>query len=59
MGIAMPSDLMIFGIQAEDWLTLGESLTDAAERGMKTAADLVLSELGREGAMNPRSEIRN
>ncbi len=59
MGIAMPRDLMIFGIQAEDWLTLGESLTDAAERGMKTAADLVLSELDREGAMNPRSEIRN
>ncbi len=59
MGIPMPRSLTIFGIQAEDWLTLGESLTDAAERGMKTAADLVLSELDREGVMGSRSEIRN
>jgi hydrogenase maturation protease len=59
LGIAMPDQLMIFGIQAEDWLTLGESLTDAAERGMKAAVELVLSELDREGAMDSRSGIRN
>jgi len=54
MGLAMPSRLLIFGIQAEDPLTLGESLTDAAARGMNAAVDLVLKEI-----RDSRLEIRN
>jgi len=54
MGLAMPSRLLIFGIQAEDPLTLGESLTDAAARGMNEAVDLVLKEIRNSGF-----EIRN
>jgi len=49
MGLAMPSRLLIFGIQAEDPLTLGESLTDAAARGMNEAVDLVLKEIRNSG----------
>jgi hydrogenase maturation protease len=45
LGLEMPSNLIIFGIQAEDPFTLGESLTDAAERGMNEAVDLVLKVL--------------
>jgi hydrogenase maturation protease len=45
MGLKMPGRLTIFGIQAEDALTLGESLTDAAARGMHEAVDLVLKEI--------------
>ncbi len=45
MGLEMPRDLIIFGIQAEDALTLGECLTGAAQRGMDEAVELVLREL--------------
>jgi hydrogenase maturation protease len=48
MGLEMPANLTIFGIQAEDPFTFGESLTDAAERGMNEAVDLVLKALGRQ-----------
>ena len=45
LGLKMPSRITIFGIQAQDALTLGESLTDAATRGMHEAVDLVLKEI--------------
>ena len=45
MGMDMPARLTIFGIQAEDSLTFGEALTDAAARGMNEAVDLVLKEI--------------
>jgi hydrogenase maturation protease len=45
MGLEMPTKLTIFGIQAEDPFTFGESLTDAAERGKNEAVDLVLKAL--------------
>jgi hydrogenase maturation protease len=45
MGLDMPAKLTIFGIQAEDSLTLGESLTEAATRGLHQAVDLVLNEI--------------
>jgi hydrogenase maturation protease len=48
MGLEMPAKLTIFGIQAEDPFTFGESLTDAAERGMNEAVDLVLKALSCE-----------
>ena len=45
MGLDMPAKLSIYGIQAEDPLTLGESLTQATERGLHEAVDLVLREI--------------
>jgi hydrogenase maturation protease len=45
LGFQMPAKLTIFGIQSEDSLTFGESLTEAAERGMHTAVDMVLNDL--------------
>ena len=45
MGFDMPARLTIFGIQAEDMLTFGESLTQAAERGLNEAVSLVLQEI--------------
>jgi hydrogenase maturation protease len=52
MGLDMPAKLTVFGIQAQDMLTFGESLTRAAEQGMNKAIDLVLREL-----REPESEI--
>jgi hydrogenase maturation protease len=45
MGLDMPAKLTIFGIQAQDSLTLGEGLTEAATRGLHQAVDLVLAEI--------------
>jgi hydrogenase maturation protease len=45
LGFEMPARLIIFGIQAEDPFTFGESLTHAAERGLHKAVDLVLGEI--------------
>jgi hydrogenase maturation protease len=45
MGFEMPAKLTIFGIQAQDMLTFGETLTKPAERGMNRAVDLVLEEI--------------
>jgi hydrogenase maturation protease len=50
MGLEMPANLTIFGIQVEDPFTFGETLTDAAERGMNEAVDLVLKALTAEFA---------
>ncbi len=49
LGLEMPSRLTIFGIQAKDSLTFGESLTDAAERGLSEAVDLVIGEIRNSG----------
>jgi hydrogenase maturation protease len=45
LGLDMPTRLTIFGIQAQDACTFGESLTEAAERGLNQAVDLVLNEI--------------
>jgi len=45
LGLCMPSRLIVFGIQAEDARTLGESMTEAAARGMRQAVGLVLQEI--------------
>jgi hydrogenase maturation protease len=45
LGLQMPARLTIFGIQAKDSLTFGESLTDAAEHGLNETVDLVLKEI--------------
>ncbi|MBN1570471.1 MAG: hydrogenase maturation protease [Acidobacteria bacterium] len=52
LGLAMPEEISIYGIQAEDALTLGERLTDAADRGMKEAIRLILEEIQTGTAMN-------
>ncbi len=54
LGLTMPGEVCIFGIQAEDALTFGESLTDAAQRGMKEAVNLILNEI-----RDSRFEIRD
>jgi hydrogenase maturation protease len=45
LGMEMPVKLIIFGIQAEDPFTLGESLTAAAKRGLRQAVARVLNEI--------------
>jgi hydrogenase maturation protease len=52
LGLAMPEEVSVFGIQAKDALTFGESLTDAAERGLKEAVNLVLEEIQNSSASN-------
>ncbi len=47
LGLMMPSDLTIFGIQAEDMYTFSECLTPTAEQGMKKAISLILREIAR------------
>jgi hydrogenase maturation protease len=54
LGLEMPARLTIFGIQAEDPLTFGESLTDAAKRGLTEAVDRILEEI-----RNPIIAIRD
>ena len=45
LGLSMPGEIAVIGIQAEDALTFGESLTDSAHRGMKEAVQIVLAEI--------------
>jgi hydrogenase maturation protease len=45
LGLDMPAKLTIFGIQAEDPFTFGESLTDAAERGKNEAVELIFNQI--------------
>jgi hydrogenase maturation protease len=45
LGLTMPEEIAIYGIQAEDPFTLGESITPAAQRGLMTAVNLVLQDL--------------
>ncbi len=48
IGLRMPRDITIFGIQVEDPYTFSECLTPAAQRGMQKAADFIIRELSRE-----------
>ncbi len=45
LGLSMPSDVVIFGIQVLDPYTLGETLTEPAAAGLRAATDLILREL--------------
>ncbi len=45
LGFRMPREVTIFGIQADDAYTFGESLTPSGERGMKEAVSRVLREV--------------
>jgi hydrogenase maturation protease len=52
LGLAMPEEVSVFGIQAKDALTFGESLTDAVEHGLRKAVNLVLDEIQKGLAAN-------
>jgi hydrogenase maturation protease len=52
LGLAMPEEVSVYGIQAKDALTFGESLTDAVEHGLKEAVNLVLDEIQKGLAAN-------
>ncbi len=45
LGLEMPGEVVIYGVQAQDAASFGERLTSAAERGMHEAVDLLLNEL--------------
>jgi hydrogenase maturation protease len=45
LGLQMPRRVIIFGIQAEDACTFGESLSSSVEGGMDKVVELVLEEL--------------
>ncbi len=45
LGLQMPDRVVIFGIQAQDASTFGESLSGSVEAGMLKAVELVLAEL--------------
>jgi len=48
LGLMMPSDLTIFGVQVEDPYTFSECLTPTAEQGIKKAVNLILREVAQE-----------
>jgi len=50
----MPEEISVIGIQAEDALTFGEVLTEAAERGLKEAVHIILGMI-----RDSRFEIQN
>lgn len=45
LGLPMPDRLVILGVQAQDAFTFGETMTEAAARGLEKAVDLVLEEI--------------
>ena len=49
LGLKMPEEILIYGIQAEDAQTIGESMTGSVTRGMREAVDLVLHLLTSDG----------
>jgi hydrogenase maturation protease len=50
LGLAMPDQVVILGIQAEDAWTFGRNLTPAVEQGMHEAVELILRELSPSSA---------
>ena len=45
LGLPMPEEVVVFGIQAEDACTFGESLTASVTSGMQKAVALILAEI--------------
>jgi hydrogenase maturation protease len=45
LGLKMPAEILVYGIQAEDACTLGENLTSPVKQGMRAAVDLMLDHL--------------
>lgn len=49
LGMAMPKEVVIYGIEVEDILTFGEGLTPKVEKAVPEAVKLVLRELDEPG----------
>jgi len=49
LGLQMPRSVVIFGIQAQDARTFGQSLSGSVEIGMERAVEMVLVELSSPG----------
>jgi len=45
LGLTMPDEILVFGIQAEDALSFGETLTPPVARGMAEAVEGILKNL--------------
>ncbi len=45
LGMPMPEDVAIFGIQSEDAYTLGESLSASVTSGMQQAVEMIMAEV--------------
>jgi hydrogenase maturation protease len=54
LGLRMPETVSIVAIQAEDALTLGESLTPSVTTGMQEAVSLIFDNLSRQQAAGSR-----
>ena len=56
LGLPMPEEVTIFGIQAEDACTFGESLSASVTSGMQKAVEMILAEVESQGqATQPRN----
>jgi len=45
LGLKMPEEILVYGIQAQDARTLGENLISPVRQGMRSAVDLMLDRL--------------
>ncbi len=49
LGLPLPKDITIFGIEVQDVVNLGETCTSAVEKAIPVCADMVLNELSSKG----------
>jgi hydrogenase maturation protease len=56
LGMAMPEEVTIFGIQSQDSLTLGESLTASVTAGMQKAVEMIMAEIA---SQEQATQLRN
>ncbi len=47
LGMALPDDIIIFGIEAEDVITFSENCTPAVKAAIPACADMIVTELSR------------
>jgi hydrogenase maturation protease len=52
LGMSMPREIVIFAVQAQDCLTLGERMNPPVEAACARVVDLVLAEIGAAGAQS-------
>lgn len=58
LGLPMPEDISVIGIQAKDALTFGESLTPEAARGLKEAVNMILRMISDSRLQIPDSQFQ-
>lgn len=54
LGLALPKDISIFAVEAEDVSNFGEECTPAVRRAIPVCAEMVLDELGRSPGASPQ-----